>query len=58
MEKTAYLVTLGFECPKTGHWLPAGKRVEMTETESLQLVLSGHLVQEPAQQEKKTAKGK
>lgn len=51
-------MTLGFECPKTDHWLPAGKRVEMTETESLQLVLSGHLVPEPAQQEKKLAKGK
>lgn len=55
MEKNAYLVQLGFEHAKTGHWLEAGTTVEMTEGEATQLLLSGYLIVKPAA---KASKGK
>lgn len=55
MEKTEYLVQLGFEHPNTGHWQAAGSTVAMTEGEATQLLLSGYLVIKSAA---KAVKGK
>lgn len=48
METKAYLVQLGFEHAKTGHWLAAGTEVEMADAEATQLLLSGYLIVKPA----------
>lgn len=55
MEKTEYMVQLGFEHPNTGHWQAAGSTVEMAEGEATQLLLSGYLIVKPAA---KASKGK
>lgn len=55
MEKTEYLVQLGFEHPNSGHWQVEGSTVEMTESEATQLLLSGYLVIKPVV---KATKGK
>lgn len=44
MDKQTYVVTLGIEHPRTGHWLAAGSDIELTDSEATMLLATGHVI--------------
>ncbi|ECV6025650.1 MULTISPECIES: hypothetical protein [Enterobacteriaceae] len=43
MQKKKYVVSIGVEHPGTGHWLPAGTEVELSERQAKIMLQNGHI---------------